>query len=146
MGKLNESVSVDDIMKMAMGVSNIVAGNGNMPNGNDARDIANTYSYSSIAKAASKLIAIFPVLVSRTVSQETANMVTRYTEQKACNLFQLALQQANISSAANGVEYLKNFHQNLDGNYAELDTIIKTMTTWLDAYQSGSAYNSQSRE
>lgn len=130
---INEAISVDDVMQMAKGISNISMGSMNKKK--------DSYSYSSLAKAASNLVAIFPILVSRTVSTETANMISKYTEQKACNLFQLALQQANITSAANGIEYLKNFHQNLDGNNAELDTIIKTIGAWTDAYKRGKAYS-----
>lgn len=129
---INEAISIDDIMQMAKGISNISTG---------MNKKKHSYSYSSLAKAASNLVAIFPILVSRTVSSETANMISKYTEQKACNLFQLALQQANITSAANGIEYLRNFHQNLDGNNAELDTIIKTIGAWTDAYKNGKAYN-----
>ena len=91
------------------------------------------YSYSSIAKAASKMVAVFPVLTSRTVSAETAQMVSKYIEQKMCSLFVLALQQANISTAKNGIEYLRQYHQNLD-NSDDVNAIIKTMDTWLSAY------------
>lgn len=86
------------------------------------------YSYSSVASAASKLIAIFPVLTSRTVSKEVAHRVQKYIEQQGCMMLQLALQQANISGAANGIAYLKQFHQNLSGN--GLDALGDVLNTY----------------
>ena len=89
----------------------VISGNASSLNGKYSRD---SYSFSSAAKAASKLIAVYPVLISRSVSPETAHMVSKYIEQKGCIILQLALQQANISGAGSGVDYLKKFHQNLN--------------------------------
>lgn len=102
---------------------------GTKPNSNSLK----TYSYSSAAKAASKLIAVFPILISRTVSAGTAQMISKYIEQKGCILLQLALQQANISNAANGIEYLRNFHQNLNIGGGSMDYLTKTLDTWIDS-------------
>ena len=77
---------------------------------------ADDYSYSSIAKAASNLTAIFPILVSKTVSGETARIVSKFIEQKACTLFMLGLQQANVDTARDGIAHFKKFHQNLKGS------------------------------
>lgn len=98
---------------------------------------ANGYSYSSIANAASKLIAVFPVLVSRTVSAETAQMASKYIEQISCQFIMLALQQANIDTAENGIEYLKKFHQNLDIGGNGVDAVVGAMQSWIDAYNNG---------
>lgn len=89
-----------------------------------------SYSYSSTAKAASKLIAVYPVLISKTVSANTAQMVSKYIEQKGCIIIQLALQMMNISSAENGAEYLRRFHQNLNvggDDVAAMGSIINAM-------------------
>lgn len=89
-----------------------------------------SYSFSSAAKAASKLIAVFPILISRSVDFNTASMVSKYIEQKACIMLQIALQQLNISNAENGVEYLKRFHQNLNiggDDVAALGSVIDAM-------------------
>jgi hypothetical protein len=93
------------------------------------------YSYSSVASAASKLIAIFPILCSRTVSRETANMVQKYIEQQGCMMLQLALQQANISSAKNGIEYLRQFHQNLRVGSNGLDALGDVLNTYAGSLQ-----------
>lgn len=130
---LNEASSgptFDQVYDMAKGVANVATG---MTKGKNASD----YSYSSLAKAASKMVAVFPVLASRTVSAETAQMVTKYIEQKMCHLFILALQQANISTAKSGIEYLRQYHQNLDIGGDNINAIISTMNTWIDAYEAG---------
>lgn len=105
----------------------VISGNASSLNGKYSRD---SYSFSSAAKAASKLIAVYPVLISRSVSPETAHMVSKYIEQKGCIILQLALQQANISGAGSGVDYLKKFHQNLNiggDDVAALGSIINAM-------------------
>ena len=94
------------------------------------RTPSDSYSFSSAAKAASKLIAVYPVLVSKSVSFDTARMVSKYIEQKGCIILQLALQQANISGAGSGVDYLRQFHQNLNiggDDVAAMGSIINAM-------------------
>ena len=97
------------------------------------------YSYTSVASAASKLIAIFPILTSKSVSKETAHRVQKYVEQQGCMMLQLALQQANISSASNGIEYLRKFHQNLNIGSSGLDALGDVINTYID--QASSAQN-----
>ena len=135
MNQLNEAggLTVDKLFDIASGVITAQVGSSKKKD---------SYSYSSIAKAASKLIAVFPVLSSRTVSTDTANMVSKYIEQTACQFFILALQQANISTAQSGIEYLKQYHQNLEGNGT--GAIISSMQTWIDAYRNGKVTESGS--
>lgn len=131
---LNEASSgsptFDQLYDMAKGTINVATG---MKKGAKASE----YSYSSLAKAASKMVAVFPVLASRTVSAETAQMITKYIEQKMCSLFVLALQQANISTAKSGIEYLRQYHQNLNVGGDNINAIINTMDTWINAYEAG---------
>lgn len=130
---LNEAssdVTFDQMYDMAKGITNVATG---FKKGSKASE----YSYSSLAKAASKMVAVFPVLASRTVSAETAQMVTKYIEQKMCSLFVLALQQANISTAKSGIEYLRQYHQNLNVGGDNINAIISTMDTWINAYEAG---------
>ena len=105
----------------------VASGNASSLNGKYSRD---SYSYSSAAKAASKLIAVYPILISRSVSSGTAQMISKYIEQKGCIIIQLALQMMNISNAENGAEYLRKFHQNLNiggDDIAALGSIINAM-------------------
>lgn len=81
------------------------------------------YSYSSIAKAASDLVAVFPILCSSNVSRDTASLITKAIEQQGCIAMQLVLSAINLSSAADGFEYLKKFHQNLKTGNATLDDL-----------------------
>ena len=57
----------------------IALATGNASSISDKRD---SYSYSSTAKAASKLIAVYPILISRSVSSGTAQMISKYIEQR----------------------------------------------------------------
>lgn len=122
------SDTVDTIVQIAKGLSNVAT-----------NKVANKseYSYSSIAKAASKLIAVFPVLTSRTVSFDTARMTSKYIEQISCQFFMFALQQANISNAKDGITYLRQFHQNLNMGDDNTDAVIAAMQSWIDAYTKG---------
>ena len=122
------SDTVDTIIKIAKGLSNVAT--------NKVAD-KSEYSYSSIAKAASKLIAVFPVLTSRTVSFDTARMASKYIEQISCQFFMFALQQANISNAKDGIAYLRQFHQNLNMGDDNTDAVIAAMQSWIDAYTKG---------
>jgi hypothetical protein len=88
------------------------------------------YSYSSVAKAAAKLMAIFPVIISKNISKESADRVQKYVERQAVTMLQLALQQANISSAQNGIEYLRQFHQNLTIGSNGLDALGDVLNTY----------------
>lgn len=122
------SDTVDTIIQIAKGLSNVAT-----------NKVANKseYSYSSIANAASKLIAVFPVLTSRTVSFDTARMTSKYIEQISCQFFMFALQQANISNAKDGIAYLRQFHQNLNMGDDNTDAVIAAMQSWIDAYTKG---------
>lgn len=122
------SDTVDTIIQIAKGLSNVAT-----------NKVANKseYSYSSIANAASKLIAVFPVLTSRTVSFDTARMTSKYIEQISCQFFMFALQQANISNAKDGIAYLRQFHQNLNMGDDNTDSVIAAMQSWIDAYTKG---------
>lgn len=122
------SDTVDTIVQIAKGLSNVAT---------NAKGDKSEYSYSSIANAASKLIAVFPVLTSRTVSFDTARMTSKYIEQISCQFFMFALQQANISNAKDGIAYLRQFHQNLNMGDDNTDAVIAAMQSWIDAYTRG---------
>ena len=80
------------------------------------------YSFTSASKAASKLVAVFPVLFSTSISRDTMVNISKMVERKGCIILQLALMASNKSDAESGIEYFRKFHQNIDtGNmsYAE---------------------------
>ena len=93
---------------------------------------AMNYSYSSSAKAASKLIAVYPLLTSRSISMSTAQLVSKYIEQQGCYFLQIILQAYNATEDENGIEYLNRFHQNLNIGGAGLDAMAKAMNSYMD--------------
>lgn len=93
------------------------------------------YSYSSVAKAASKMIAVYPLLCSRNVSLETAQMVSKYLEAKGAQMLQLALQANNIYDAKSGMEYLSRFHQNLNVGGSSIDVFAHAIDTMIQDRQ-----------
>lgn len=101
------------------------------------KNASQKYSYSSIARASSKLLAIFPILSSKTVSTETIHIVSKYIEQKACQMFMMALQAANIDNAESGIEYLSHYHQNLDIGGDTVKAVVNLMDDWVNAYKRG---------
>lgn len=86
-----------------------------------ARTNSKTYSYSSVNRAASSLIAVYPILCSSNCKLETGSMIQKYIERKQCIYLQLVLTAANLTSAESGMEYLRNFHQNLAGTSSMAD-------------------------
>ena len=113
----------------------------------DANKVSTNYSYSSSAKAASKLIAVYPLLTSRSISMSTAQLVSKYIEQQGCYFLQIILQAYNATDAANGIEYLKTFHQNLNIGGAGLDAMAKAMNAYMDTIISNSnKYNNESTD
>jgi hypothetical protein len=80
------------------------------------------YSFTSASKAASKLVAVFPVLFSTSISRDTMVNISKMVERKGCIILQLALMASNKSDAESGIEYFRKFHQNIDTgsmSYAE---------------------------
>lgn len=88
---------------------------------------ADEYSYSSSAKAASSLIGVFPVLCSSNVSKDTAALLTKVIERKACVGFQLLFAASNLSNSKSGIEYFRKYHQNISVENATLDDYIDIM-------------------
>lgn len=89
------------------------------------------YSFTSASKAASKLVAIFPVLFSTNLGRDTMVNISKMVERKGCIILQLALMASNKSDAESGIEYLRKFHQNIDtGNmsYSEFIGALKTQS------------------
>ena len=107
--------TVSDLISVIKGDENVQDEYKKAKENNENKRKPSSYSYSSVAKSTSSLIAVFPILASRNVSRETAEMVSRYIESKACILLSMAMQSANIDfDAKDGVDFLKKFHRNLN--------------------------------
>ena len=74
----------------------------------------NQFSYKNIARVAKDLTLTFPVIVSDAVSVETASMISRAVERKTVGMLQMLFSAIQVTNAGSALEYLKNFHTNLD--------------------------------
>lgn len=107
--------------------------------GSDAtQDVANLNSYrgagyaSSITKATKGLVMEFPVLVSKANHIESAGIVAKAYEAKFVTLLHMAFVASNITNNAEGIEYIKNFHTNLDSNKLTVDDFMNVMDAFVD--------------
>ena len=74
----------------------------------------NQFSYKNISRVAKDLTLTFPVIVSDAVTVETASMISRAVERKTVGMLQMLFSAIQVCNARTALEYLKNFHTNLD--------------------------------
>lgn len=86
----------------------------------------------SLTKYTKGLILVFPVAASKSNHIESVGIVAKAIEQKAVTLLQLAFSAANITTVKSGVEYLNQFHTNLDFDKISLDSFIDVMDSMVD--------------
>lgn len=90
--------------------------------------IRNKNDIGSIAKRASNLILVFPVICSTSINIKTASIITKAIERKCVSLLQILFSSVQLTSADNMYDYLKQFHTNLDINgRMTLDDFIDVM-------------------
>lgn len=77
-------------------------------------------SFRSAAQASSNFTLVFPTICSTNISIDNASMVSKATERKAVSMLQILFTAISISDSSNAVEYLKNFHTNLDMNGSDI--------------------------
>lgn len=78
-------------------------------------------STSSLMKLTNNLVLVFPVVISRTIDIETAQMITKAIERKAVTMLQIAFTAINYADAEDAFKYVKQFHQNI--NFSQLDSM-----------------------
>ncbi len=71
-------------------------------------------SVGSIAKRASNLILVFPVLISNSLSIQTATIISKAIERKCVALLQVLFSAVNLTNATDLYEYISQFHGNLN--------------------------------
>lgn len=86
----------------------------------------------SLTKYTKGLILVFPVAASKSNHIESVGIVAKAIEQKAVTLLQLAFSAANITTVKSGVEYLNQFHTNLDFDKMSLDSFMDIMDSMID--------------
>lgn len=86
----------------------------------------------SLTKYTKGLILVFPVAASKSNHIESVGIVAKAIEQKAVTLLQLAFSAANITTVKSGIDYLQQFHTNLDFDKMSLDSFIDLMDGMVD--------------
>ena len=89
-------------------------------------------SYRSIASASEALTLVFPVIVSRNMSNETAAMITKAIERKAVVMLQMLFSAFNVTDAKDGLSFLKQFHSNINlSGKINIDKFIDIMDSFV---------------
>ena len=85
-------------------------------------------SVGSIARRTSNLILVFPVIVSNSLSIETASIISKAIERKCVSLLQILFSSIQMTEYDNLQDYISQFHTNLDlKNGIDLGTFIDVM-------------------
>jgi len=103
----SEGVSIDDLINFAKNTAGI----------RKAFSDTNKFYTGSIAKRTAQLILVFPVIVSSTVSVNTAILVSKAIEKKCAVMLNLLFSAVNLTSYKNTkdlYDYLSKFHTNLN--------------------------------
>lgn len=109
-------------------------------------DVNNRSYMRNIAKASRQLTLEFPVIVSDTVSVETAGMISKAIERKAVSMLQMLFSAISITNAKDAIGYLKQFHTNLDpGGNMGIDDFIDTMDQIATTTESASGIRIEDR-
>lgn len=82
------------------------------------------YHASSIAKATSDMTVVFPMLASRAVGINTAAMCAKANEKKCVTMLQLLFSAYQVSDKDNAIDFIKQFHSNLDSKFVSPDDIL----------------------
>lgn len=88
--------------------------------------INNKNRTGSIAKQASNLVLVFPVLVSNSLSIATAAMITKAIERKCSALLQILFASINITDADDLQDFIGKFHRNFNSKMS-LDDFMTAM-------------------
>ena len=82
----------------------------------------------SIAKRASNLVLVFPVIVSTSINIQSAMMISKAIERKCCALLQILFSSVQLTDAKNLKDYVSQFHNNIDfGDRMSLDSFMGIM-------------------
>ena len=102
----SEGVSIDDLIKFAKDTAGF----------RKAFSDTNKFYTGSIAKRTAQLILVFPVIVSSTVSVNTAMLISKAIEKKCVSMLGLLFKAVNLTSYKNTkdlYDYISKFHTNL---------------------------------
>ena len=94
--------------------------------------IRNKNNTGSIAKRASNLVLVFPVLVSNSLSIQTATIISKAIERKCVALLRILFSSISFTDADNLQDYLAKFHTNLNAHIT-LDDFMDVMDKFDEA-------------
>lgn len=88
----------------------------------------NPYSKTSLAKLTDNLVCVFPVMVSSSLSIDSAVMIMKAIERKAAVMLQLLFSAYQVQNANNLADVLGQFHKNIKLNdKMTVDDVINVM-------------------
>jgi len=94
-------------------------------------------SFSSIAKASSNLVLVFPCIVSTNCDIIPASIITKAVERKAVSMLQILFSAISITDAKDAFEYIAKFHTNLKfDNKIKIDDFIDTVDHYVQTHES----------
>ena len=105
----------------------------NVKNHDQIEWLRNRNNVGSIAKRASNLVLVFPVICSSSINIKSASIITKAIERKCVSLLQILFSSIQLTSADNMYDYLRQFHTNLDlRNGLTLDDFMTAMDRMVD--------------
>lgn len=99
-------------------------------------DVQKNYgkSISSIAKASSDLVLVFPFMCDSTVSLETSSMTAKAIERQCVTMLRLLFSSCQIGAVDNGLDFIRQFHTNIK-NPVGLDDFMGYMDNMVESGQ-----------
>lgn len=78
---------------------------------------------SSIARAASGLTLVYPVVCSTALRIDSDSMICKVVEKRAVTMLQILLAANQLTNFENAVDFIRSFHTNLDYDKLTLDNL-----------------------
>mgnify|MGYP003592025431 CR=1 FL=1 len=96
----------------------------------------NKEGYSSIASRANELTATFPILISNRVSLKTAEKIQKALEFRYALMLQMVIASRSFTTSKDAVDFLKNYHTNIDaGSWHSIGSRILSTTDEAAVYE-----------
>lgn len=101
-----------------------------------ANGTRNKEGYSSIASRANELTATFPILISNRVSLKTAEKIQKALEFRYALMLQMVIASRSFTTSKDAVDFLKNYHTNIDaGSWRSIGSKILSTTDESAVYE-----------
>ena len=105
----------------------------NVKNFDQIEWLGNRNNVGSIAKRASNLTLVFPVICSTSINIQTASIISKAIERKCVSLLQILFSSVQLVRVDNVYDYIRQFHSNLDlKSGLDLDDFMLVMDKMVD--------------